>query len=285
MLSVTERQAILDEIDAGTFDLGDALDDIATEQKGEGVRRAIYGGILLANESGSGGADAKARALIDINKENLEKQMSALEKSMGTFIANNSGTLNSTRIEETTLFNAAPTNSYQGNVSGYDWYFDLDAEATGYNYIDIRYGAFGRNGIFRASMGDFNAGCHWYSVQHQTAISTDSGGTNPRSVLRIAEYSLTKLSNTRVSLDVEVWEWDGNKNNNGVLVNIQSSWGIGMSTITGVKYVSVSNTNKDTELSDMRVGYDGTEYTSAGAALRAQIQALSDRLDALEATE
>ena len=105
MLTPTERQAIIDEIEGGTFDLEDALDDIATEQRGEGVRRAIYGGILLLNEEGKAGAvDVKARQKMELMKTDLAKQLSAMEKQMGQFIANNSGTVQATKITETRLF-------------------------------------------------------------------------------------------------------------------------------------------------------------------------------------
>ena len=155
MLTPTERQAILDEVDAGTFDLGDALDDIATEQRGEGVRRAIYGGILLVNKEGKAGAvDVKARQAMDILKNDVNKQIDSLENQMGQFIANNSGTVRSTLIEETTLMNSPVT--FTAAVSG-DYPTGATATAsislpdavTNYDYIEVEYAGAGRTQIAR----------------------------------------------------------------------------------------------------------------------------------------
>ena len=126
MLTPTARQAIIDAIDAGEYSLADALLEIATKQKGEDVRKAIYGGILLANESGGGAVDPKARELIALNKINLQKEMSALQKQMAAFIANNSGAVEATKITETTLFDSStPTKDNQitiaDEISNYDY--------------------------------------------------------------------------------------------------------------------------------------------------------------------
>jgi len=49
--------------------------------------------------------------------------------------------------------------------------------------------------------------------------------------------------------------------------------------------IDIAETGDDSaaEVIDMRVGYDGTRYTSAGSSMRASDEALSDRIDALEA--
>ena len=46
----------------------------------------------------------------------------------------------------------------------------------------------------------------------------------------------------------------------------------------GIKHTTAMG-NKDGELSDLRVGPDGTTYTSAGEMIRGQLEALKDRLD------
>ena len=46
----------------------------------------------------------------------------------------------------------------------------------------------------------------------------------------------------------------------------------------GIKHTTAMG-NKDGELSDLRIGPDGTSYTSAGEMIRGQLQELVDRLD------
>lgn len=273
MLTPTERQAIIDEIEGGTFDLEDALDDIATEQRGEGVRRAIYGGILLVNEEGKAGAvDVKARQKMELMKTDLAKQLSVMEKQMGQFIANNSGTTQATKIVETTLFSASsPTKNNQISIA---------EEISNFDYIDIRYAAFGRTALVRFKPNDITLVAHWTEFENDYQVNGTTG--NEYTALRKVEYALSEYDNDTLIFNMYAWRWSGLATDNGVISEtIGSSWSVGIYSITGVKYQTVDTTTKDAELTDMRIGYDDTEYESAGEAIRAQIQELHDIIDSM----
>ena len=281
MLTPSERQAIIDEVEAGTYDLDGALEEIATEQKGEGVRKAIYGGILLVNKEGKAGAvDPVARQQNRVNKEDLQKQMFALEQTMGNFIANNSGTIHSTLREETTLFSS--TSASQGNVSGYPGYFDLTDDVSHYDYVEIVYSAFGLSAIKRFTKSEIQQEVHWTETYPTISTDVDDKGVTS-ALIRQAHFIGGKIATNRLSFQFVLWGWSGKEASNGVLGNAATAgWGIGIRKVTGINYTEVQSTGKDTELTDLRVGYDGTKYNSAGAALRAQIQALHDAIAAID---
>lgn len=275
MLTPTERQAIMDEVEAGTFDLEDALDDIATEQRGEGVRRAIYGGILCANENGTGAVDAKAREKILMDKIFLEKKIASLEKTMGEFIATNTGTVEATKITETTLFSA--NTPYKNNQ------ITISEEISEFDYIDVRYAAFGRTGYVRLKPNDISNVAHWTEFENDYTVNvSQSETTDEYTGIRKVTFVLSEYDSDTLICNMYVWRWTGHNTDNGLIAQtIGQSWSVGIYSITGVKYETVTATEKDTELVDLRTGYDGTEYASAGEAIRAQIQAIHDALDSI----
>lgn len=273
MLTPTERQAIIDAIDSGEYDLEDALDDIAVKQRGEDVRKSIFAGILLANESGEGAVDPKARQLIALNKESLQKEMSALQKQMAEFIANNSGTVQATKITETSLFAASSPSKAD--------YITVSDDVNNYDYIDIRYAAFGRTGLVRLKPSDMQSGVHWTEFENEFSVAIDTGAT----AIRKITFSMYRIDSDTLASDMRVWRWTGVSTDNGVIAEtIGSSWAVGIYSVTGVKYETVDVTEKDAELTDLRVGYDDTEYESAGEALRAQISALWEAINAINIT-
>ena len=70
----------------------------------------------------------------------------------------------------------------------------------------------------------------------------------------------------------KTWKWTGKTTNNAEYLNIQvSGWPI--EKIVGRKLVS------DAEIVDLRTGADGVVYQTAGAAVRAQIEALEDQIE------
>lgn len=271
MLTPTERQAIMDEVEAGTFDLEDALNDIATKQRGEDVRRAMYGGILLVNEEGKAGAvDVKARQKMELMKTDLAKQLSVMEKQMGQFIANNSGTVQATKVTETGLFASSSPSKAD--------YLTVTDDVNNYDYIDVRYAAFGRTGIVRLKPADLQSGVHFTEFENVYDIDLESGATAVRKIT----FYMNRIDGDTVSNEMFVWRWSGKAADNGVIAQtIGQSWSVGIYSITGVKYETVDTTSKDAELTDMRIGYDDTEYESAGEALRAQIQALWEAVNAI----
>lgn len=299
MLTPTERQAIMDEVDAGTFDLEDALNDIAIEQRGEGVRRAIYGGILLVNHEGKAGAvDVKARAKMDLLTEDVGKQIDTLEKQMGAFIANNSGTIRSTLKEETVLMNTTvtftapevdspPTGAIAVKA------IPLSDLASNYDYIEIEYAGAGRTQIARFKPDQLRQTVHFSVTKFvdsnsYTTSTVESGGTqqtvysDPRCELVIVNFRADYDVADNLYVEATVWRWGGTKNSDGFNKSeITASDGVRIFRITGIKYTQVDSTTKDAELTDLRVGYDDTEYESAGEAIRAQIQDLWTAVNAI----
>lgn len=302
MLTPIERQAIMDEVEAGNFDLGDALDDIATKQRGEDVRRAMYGGILLTNHEGKAGAvDVKARQKMELLKTDVGKQIDALQKQMGTFIANNSGALESTLIENTTLAGTAVTLlgfASQNEGAEASASISLADSITNYYYIEIEYTVGGRTQIARFTPAQIRQVVHWseqrYNASNNLAsvITEDTEGGGGSGTITYYPYSKTtsvmfkaSYSSTTV-LDVTAykWTWSGKKDDYGyVASNITAEDGIKIMRVVGVKHTKVNTPTKDAELSDLRVGYDDTEYSSAGEAVRAQIAALWEAVNAINA--
>lgn len=304
MLTPTERQAIMDEVEAGDFDLGDALDDIATKQRGEDVRRAMYGGILLVNHEGKAGAvDIKARQRMTLLAADIGKQIDAIEKEMGTFIANNSGTTKSTLIEQTTLFGAGITltgsgSSTEGAEASAN--IELTDSLTNYDYLDIEYAAGGRTQIARVTPVQLRQTAHWSEMRYNAANSVASEIVEEQDgesvVSHLEYYPYSKITNVMfkatyssadvLNVNVYMWTWTGKKGDPGfVATSITSNDGVKIIKVTGVKHTEVDNTAKDGELTDLRVGYDNTQYNSAGEAVRAQIRALWQALNAISLNE
>ena len=108
----------------------------------------------------------------------------------------------------------------------------------------------------------------------------DIGGilyTNEYSIINL-EFRLTPQNNGETyKLTVYRWQWSGSKSAAAVR-RVETNANVGIYAIDGVKYTDAIG-DKDGELSDLRVGPDGTTYTSAGEMIRGQLEALKDRLD------
>lgn len=290
MLTPTERQSIMDEVDAGTFDLENALDDIATKQRGEDVRRAMYGGILLVNKEGKAGAvDVKARAKMDLLAQNVGKQIDTLEKQMGQFIANNSGTIKSTRIDRTTLASTPISVTGNGDIG---LSISLTDGMTNYTYIDIEYSVAGRTQIARFTPNQIRQVVHWSEQVFNNSNGTeqvqvdDGGGSAHTESYPYAALTNVMFKATYNTADILVvygykWSWTGKKDDRGFVGELVEADGAKIMRVTGVLYTAVDSTTKDAELTDLRVGYDDTEYDSAGEAVRAQIAALWEAVNSI----
>lgn len=273
MLTPTEQQAIMDEVEAGTFDLEDALNDIATEQRGEGVRRALYGGILLLNHEGKAGAvDVKARQTLANHTADATKRFAAMENEIANFIANNSGTLVSTRRDATTLSSTAvtvETSDVYGSVS-------LADSISNYDYIEIQYSAGGRTQIAAFTPAQLRGTVHWSELIFSSVVV---GASN--TPLTIIVFKANCETDDEILVTGYKYVWSGDASSNGKALLLESSDSAKIMAVRGVKYTQVSNAEKDTELTDLRVGYDDTEYDSAGEAVRAQIAALWEAVNSI----
>lgn len=273
MLSPTEIAEIMAEIEAGTYDLEDALDDIATEQRGELVRKALYTGILLVNQEGQAGSvDPIARLTSRLLKEEVEDRLASMEEQIAKFLAEHSGVVQASNITTTTLW------SGKANVSG--TIIEFAEAANTFDYLTIYYTIYGRRGRVLVKPSDLQNGVYLdgesFNVESQAASPAPNGTAKikiaPESVGTYTRYEVTSLYYT----------WDGKASTASVTQVTQSNWNYGVLGIEGIKIETVDITEKDQELEDVRIGYDGTEYSTAGAAVRAQINDLNQRLAVLE---
>lgn len=277
MLTPSERANIDEEVEQGTFELDTALDDIATEQKGEGVRKAIYGGILLANKNGVGGPDLNARSRIKSLQDSTDGKLAAIEAEMATFLAGASGTLTATKRVEDMLWEGVLYNANAGelrfNVEGHD--------LNSYDYLEFVVHCSARRVIFRCRPSSLLSE---RGVQFTASNLTDDTWKQEMPLTTV-EYVFHAIDfsadlgepNYDITCEITVWSWNGKAASPSNQV-ANSSTTISIRNLYGIKYETVE-ASKDAELTDMRVGYDGTVYASAGEALRAQISALKQMIE------
>lgn len=273
MLSPTEIAEILEEIEAGTYDLESALDDIATQQRGEFVRKALYAGILLVNQEGhAGSVDPIARLTSNLLKEEVEDRLASMENQIAEFLSDHSGVVQASKFTTTSLW------SGKANVSG--TIIELAEAANTFDYLTIYYTIYGRRGRAVVKPNDLQNGIYLdgeaFNVESQAATPAPNGTAK----IKIAPESAGNY--TRYEVNSLYYTWDGKASTASVTQATQSNWNYGILGIDGIKIETVDTTAKDAELTDMRVGYDGTEYNSAGIALRTQINDLNQRLSAIE---
>lgn len=186
------------------------------------------------------------------------------------------GVSNGTKIVEDVLWSSSSSLYEPPQISTG---VELAHSMADYEYIDIRYAAFGKTGIVRFKPADISAYSatadhlsHFSEFERNVQVDTETQSTP---LVKI-DFMVMKVSNTRLTWSVAGWVWDGKDSTSGKATKVVSTASdpIGLLSVTGTKYEE-AGTAKDPELADIRVGVGGVTYPTAGDAVRAQIAALA----------
>ena len=212
---------------------------------------------------------------VDTFESGVDSDITAIDARMDTFIAQHSGvSANATRMTETTL--------WSGKV-----YTDGDMiyasnPVTNYDYIDVYYNFAGNSAIQRFTP-DVLIGSGGGVIRSANLTNGEATDNMPLAVFEIVIHTIagdgTETQN--FTIDFMYWSWNGQPQSASVQTlggNVNARY---VYKLVGIKYEAVT-ASKDTELTDIRVGVDGTVYTTAGAAIRTQLSDIISRLDALE---
>lgn len=267
-------------------DISTLLNAIKTAIYGRDVRQAIHDAIRKCYDDGRAGAiDLTARELAKLNASKLQAEISdftesasgrmddyetqtsaqiaeelvALNTRLENFMAS-AGATTATLIEKTSLVTELVNSGGNINIS-------IDTLMT-YDYIDIYYKTAGTYRQLTRVTPDMLA----------EVIDVGSITYTNESFFGNLEFRLLPQNDGEyLRLMVYRWQWSGSKSAAAVRRE-ETNQNVGIYRMDGIKHTTAMG-NKDGELSDLRVGPDGTTYTSAGEMIRGQLEALKDRLD------
>lgn len=271
-------------------DIQTLLNQIKTAIYGRDVRQAIHDAIRKCYDDGRAGAtDLTARELAASQAEAAQQEISTFEATVTAQISaheaavaqqletalagmhttiNNflaaCGTVNGTLISETVL--------YQATSSGPSATLNISQETLAeYDYIDIYYKTAGSYKRITRVTPDI--------LEHTTNIDPIPYTTGEKSIIVLETKVEPAQSGEKLSVNVNRWAWNGAASAAATLRQ-ESNNATGIYKIVGIKHIQVS-ASKDGELSDLRIGPDGTTYETAGAMIRGELETLKQRLDAL----
>lgn len=259
------------------------LQKILSAVYGRDVRQAIHDAIHDCYEDGQSGAtDLIAREGVqgvetDLSREISDRQVAVttLTSQMNTFVAQHSGvSANATRIVEDVLWSGK---SYTEGDMIY-----TNNPVTDYDYIDVYYNFAGDTAIQRFTPDVLiNSGG---VIRNANLTNNQATNNMPLSVFEININTIagdgTETQNFTIGF--VYWSWNGQAQSASVQTIGGNVNGRYVYKVVGIKYVPVT-ASKDTELTDIRVGADGVTYTTAGEAIRSQIDDLKDEIEELKA--
>ena len=301
MLTNTERQQIVEEVNAGTYGIDEALDDIAAAQKGEEVRKALYAEALVLNREGhAGSTDMIARQQIANLQTSVNGQISTLRTEVGEDIDDLETALDSglatqngkIAAQNATIANVvANYNVEYGSTELWASTGETGALAAGttvtlsedvshFDYIDI-YSFCGNSNVLDTVPVDAKLQSSQGYALRWVNLS-DPGSGSYKAYVRIIETRL-HIIGTTLTIDHQVTYRNGEEVNISGAEITQSNRSTYMGELGIMKIVGRKIT-ANTEIGDVRIGADGTEYASAGQAVRAQVTALESEIPAVDRT-
>lgn len=147
-----------------------------------------------------------------------------------------------------------------------------------YNRIEVRVTAWGQNSLQTFKPADFftTAGASFRTTNQPDGVLSPATLSVVEVNIKAADHEEdVEVTNDVVTVTFNWWRWRGGTDDEGFQVLGNS--GLRLREINGIKYTDIS-AEKDPELTDIRVGADGTVYPTAGDAVRGQISDLKEDL-------
>ena len=268
MLTNAEIQEINRQVNAGEYSITDALNDIARASKGEDVRKALYAEAYTLNKEGHAGVtDFEARqtaaqiaqdvnAKIDELTTDTDDRLAVMEAQINNVIGSGGQSFAIDTLWEGNINMAGETAELSNSIDDY-LFIILTFKFS--NFSDIQ-------GLYSVAAIESNnmrfTHSFAYNVNYNIQFRIDN---ETKTIVTIDKNQRTRLTGQNVN----VWE---NDNTGGYYFSVHKIEGVKLETQTA-----------DTEVQDIRIGSDGTEYTTAGDAVRAQIRKTGDEITNLKA--
>ena len=223
-------------------------------------------------------------------KSDVNADIDSIDARMDNFLASQAGVSHGINIQSDVL--------YEKTGTGWSNYFDLSQDPRDYDYLILTYGAreadeypsYGSRIVMSDELVDTAydvtpgaSNIKLLEIGFTGRLSTNAGGStiNPQGMnqYRLQIYRLPGSYTRYMVMNTASW-WNGSSSVNATGWFGDDTAEALITKVIGIKFVP-AGTDKDAELADIRVGADGTTYTSAGEAVRSQIDDLDERIDAV----